>query len=844
MKRARCGGSRGDVLPSSGGTPVWEPESVPSPASSMDAGGLLGSAAGRGGAGDDIHPLDADPGNEATAGTAADAFGSAPKRARAQPVANTEDAVVVDTIHARAAFAFLDRAAAVFLFGGAKLRDVQYAILRLPSSLKAAFGVGAVLHRLQTTDPVPFSMMYNEQLRASVDRPFLEGASILDTVQAMALHNVSATDDNPRCVATIQGVAGSGKTRVSFECLRLWDDSTRLRAVSIAVGGPVYPVRLSVDFMNGERWTAHDSLDMSENLGARLAAKALGVSLATVRTMNGASFNGLSVEAVLDALLQRAEFQIGRSSSAAAAAGDAATPEHHGVKPTFLIVVHTDEHQGYSAAWAADRSAQLSGSHAMPSPAIVQMSRVVFKEMLSSLNGFARSFAVQRRWRIILLPVVSGTPVLGVPMLATEKLQQRLLSPALLHRTSAEVLLASVLTYQAGHTVNPLNGHHDDVLRELRQGASRVAIGDTGFRPRLVVNLGDYVREKVLVMATRRRELGEENSAAASFLSKVDWKAARDACLESLRDRPGLVGTEKDILVKAALLRRPVRLDFPLGVLPGTDEEIALNHAEAFGLVDLEVAGHCDLRIVRMPLMQVMAWGTGDFIPPALTDVRDSWDWTYLERICAFIVNMRLRYMMQEIIPLSALLPGALCNEATRELNVVAPTTKPRVFVEQSKFITLVADVPEPNLGVQAAVVGERDYHFHELDEGVFCTCPGTALVDLRFSLRSAADCSAYVHFFVQVKHTTTGRTVNFTDVSEWHASIQRATTRWRSGSSRTVFVFVSNRRATNESELTQSSFFTHERSDLLVITRTELSVLLTPTLAHRGLLPPDNDAD
>jgi len=139
MKRARCGGSRGDVLPSSGGTPVWEPESVPSPASSMDAGGLLGSAAGRGGAGDDIHPLDADPGNEATAGTAADAFGSAPKRARAQPVANTEDAVVVDTIHARAAFAFLDRAAAVFSFGGAKLRDVQYAILRLPSSLKAAF---------------------------------------------------------------------------------------------------------------------------------------------------------------------------------------------------------------------------------------------------------------------------------------------------------------------------------------------------------------------------------------------------------------------------------------------------------------------------------------------------------------------------------------------------------------------------------------------------------------------------------------------------------------------------------------------------------------------------------
>jgi len=107
----------------------------------MDAGGLLGSAAGRGGAGDDIHPLDADPGNEATAGTAADAdaFGSAPKRARAQPVANTEDAVVVDTIHARAAFAFLDRAAAVFSFGGAKLRDVQYAILRLPSSLKAAF---------------------------------------------------------------------------------------------------------------------------------------------------------------------------------------------------------------------------------------------------------------------------------------------------------------------------------------------------------------------------------------------------------------------------------------------------------------------------------------------------------------------------------------------------------------------------------------------------------------------------------------------------------------------------------------------------------------------------------
>lgn len=106
-------------------------------------------------------------------------------------------------------------------------------------------------------------------------------------------------------------------------------------------------------------------------------------------------------------------------------------------------------------------------------------------------------------------------------------------------------------------------------------------------------------------------------------------------------------------------------------------------------------------------------------------------------------------------------------------------------------------DIPERVIDVDATVEGENDYASHQLDEGVFIACPGTAYVGLRLSLRLAADPAAYVHVFIRAKHTSTNRTLSVKDVAEWHAAVKAATVQWRKGADRTVFLFISNRPAT-----------------------------------------------
>lgn len=236
--------------------------------------------------------------------------------------------------------------------------------------------------------------------------------------------------------------------------------------------------------------------------------------------------------------------------------------------------------------------------------------------------------------------------------------------------------------------------------------------------------------------------------------------------------------------MREALLQTAVRFDFRSGTGPETLEEIAVAHAEAAGLVDLEAAEAMDYRTVSMPLMQVMIWGTADLLHPDVTDVRASWDWTYLEQLCGRLLTVRMNFLSSQDVALSSLLPGSLGHEATKALVVVAPA-RARVFLEQTKFIKNLIDIPERVIDVDATVEGENEYHSHKLDEGVFITCPGTAYVDLRVSLRLAADPAAYVHVIIQAKHTSTNRTLSVKDVAEWHAAVKAATVQWRKGADR-----------------------------------------------------------
>lgn len=365
-----------------------------------------------------------------------------------------------------------------------------------------------------------------------------------------------------------------------------------------------------------------------------------------------------------------------------AAAADGAGDGVPRRKTTFFLIIHLDEYQSYLSMLATHRAHEFGHSVGPQSTAVVQMAMLAFKAMLSALNDCARSSTVQERWRVILLPIVSGTPVLGVPMLTTDKPQQRLLRPAMLDRLSAEKLDASVLTHEDPDArTSPLSRLADGVLHELQRGAARVAIADTGFRPRLLVKLGLYARERVTELALRRRQADEAPTGAASFLSRIDWRAARDEVADIFRLPTGIVGDEQYALVRAALLQTAVRFDFRSGTEPQTLEEIAVAHAEAAGLVDLEAAEAKDYRTVSMPLMQVMMWGTADLLHPDVTDVRACWDWAYLEQLCGRLLNVRMNFLSSQDVALSSLLPGSLGHEATKALRVVAPS-RARVFVE------------------------------------------------------------------------------------------------------------------------------------------------------------------
>lgn len=222
-----------------------------------------------------------------------------------------------------------------------------------------------------------------------------------------------------------------------------------------------------------------------------------------------------------------------------------------------------------------------------------------------------------------MLPVVSGTPVLGVPLLATDKLVPEFMPPASFDRTLVEELVASVLLRTQGSSSSSLALlSMSDVLDGLDHDAALAAIGDTSFRPRLLVDLGTNALvqvEKACAAAAARCAVTPD--AVRSVLRLIDWRVARDKVAERFAEMQ-LSAFDRRLLVQAALLQEPVRFVFPTGVLPKTPVERALQLARSFGFVELDGASHGDYCIVRMPLMQIRGWGTGDFLPAAMTDVR------------------------------------------------------------------------------------------------------------------------------------------------------------------------------------------------------------------------------
>lgn len=112
-----------------------------------------------------------------------------------------------------------------------------------------------VLTRLADTDLANFLRMYSVDFHRNASLPLVGNDANLHQAYDAAVHNAAATDDDPRRFLVVKGVPGSGKTRLGYDSLRMWNAPDRLRDLADPVGGPVHPVRLFLDFNNGSRFS-------------------------------------------------------------------------------------------------------------------------------------------------------------------------------------------------------------------------------------------------------------------------------------------------------------------------------------------------------------------------------------------------------------------------------------------------------------------------------------------------------------------------------------------------------------------------------------------------------------
>jgi len=211
-----------------------------------------------------------------------------------------------------------------------------------------------------------------------------------------------------------------------------------------------------------------------------------------------------------------------------------------------------------------------------------------------------------------LVLVITGTPLLGVPPLPTDKIMQELMYPAVFSSADAGQLVAAVMTRSTFGKTSPLENMLPAVLTALRGSVAQAAVGDTGFRPRLLVNLGSNALSQLCGSYEAAILRGVvESDAAGIALTSVDWRLARDMVARPFDELP--TGRRaRLVLVELALLQVPVKFVFSVGETCKTDAEaiVAADRSppreEATGSIDLQKLTEksvADYRIVRMPFM-------------------------------------------------------------------------------------------------------------------------------------------------------------------------------------------------------------------------------------------------
>ena len=627
------------------------------------------------------------------------------------------------------------------------------------------------------------------QLRGSDD--------VISAIQESALDNLAPAGGKSN-VLVVSGPSGSGKTRVGFEALCRSNGlaGDLLQAIAAKAGCIVLTIPLFIDFNNGYAFDRSVDEDfMDKNLGVRLAARALSELVGRVKDANGRSLDGLYTADVLTAIAKAALRQA--SEAGASPPG------------VIFLALHLDEYQAYVQNLMKERNHSLD-------TAVLR-----FKEMMSAVNNWVSSAEDAVGVKVVFLPVVTGTPVAGLPFVLTDKLRAVLISPGrLVLKTSAE-LFADALTAGAKRPLRP------SVYEALLVSAeARNALGDTDFLPRHVVYLA---REALKVLPA--------SADGAAMVAAIDWAVAMGPVVMSTMRRE--LVPFADTLALLSLSKAPVHLFVPGPSRATPDLERAVIDADVAGVIKLEAAG--DGRyVVRVPLVQLRRLGLSSILPARLLS-HTICTWQEVDVMVEYCLTAVLQPGLRSIqLFIQDLFPGALgCDKLRpRELILEEPRS---LYVEQTQFIASSGSMPPK----QMVVLARREFQaMHDevlLTDGVFLTCPGTAAVDIRCSLRMMprGKIGGMLHVFVQTKHSGTSSIVSEVAVDTWYKAVTRATKEWRSDQDQVLFVYFTNKPPSDDgfSALMCSEFF-KRRPGLLMVTHDQLSGVLPSFLLTRIVTP------
>lgn len=676
--------------------------------------------------------------------------------------------------------------------------------------------------------PAKLGMTFEEALEScttrgdlparSFDHKLYERGDAMDCIASHAKFNFlnrEQDDHKNHRFVLIAGASGIGKTRIGFESSRALathvvdgdikaDELTQLQ---LSLEQPVY---IYINFNNGEQFSR--SVDANREadvrLGIRLAsAGILKTSMEHVVT----ECKGLHLLSAGDVMSKIVENALSDGKAFA------------------TIIVHLDEFPFYIDAMGSNGKAQ-------------------FKLMLNVLGKFMRQGGSSHRGKFCILPILTGTSARDVTFLASDY--------------GRELVFLDVLSHESALSMfKDKFGAGEDSAIVSQQSHFCVALADAGGIPSYIASM---LSPTVINQST-------------------DWGSlvARGVRNINLDDFGGVAAART--IVAFALTAMPVAREF---ILPG---------GKPIG--DLERCGHLflapifsnDSRLCRihMPFVQLRAinmlfvasndtvFDNNLLFSPSLSR---AWYWQDFEVLHAQLQSVRinallavrtaeieaasvavedieaqlrtpgghqkLRSKLRTAKSLSAelqsrselgftvaqVMPGALGSPSILDRRLAL---KPmQVGHETVKCLVEITDV--------AAVVSMIECKEGQCDSNdrIFLCSPGNALIDGRFVCASADATMKPILFVWQDKHSspdTERDTVNKKFILDWHANVSKAMKSWKN-SFDVVYVFLTNRRLTKPHEF-QASLPT----DLLAITRIELSAYLSPTFAGRGLLAHPN---